>query len=247
MKARQASPPWILCRGDWNNIFTTAWFAFPSFFSFIQSLSIRILGPSVQALRIPSAIAGALTVTATYLCGRKMFNERAGIFAALFLAALHFHVHFSRLGINNIWDGLWYVITMGALCYGWQHEKRNAYLMAGFSLGFSQYFYTSSHALFAIILIGILLAAMFQPDRLKGAWPNIILMMLVTIAIALPLVLFYSSDPKQFFAPFQRVSIFRGWLDRQIIVHRTTCLENIATTNWHGIAGIYLYPDHFLV
>ncbi len=204
-------------RGDWNNIFTTAWFAFPSFFSFIQSLSIRILGPSVEALRIPSAIAGALTVAATYLCGRKMFSERAGIFAALFLSALHFHVHFSRLGLNNIWDGLWYVITMGALCYGWQHEQRNAYLIAGFSLGFSQYFYTSSHALFAIILVGILLAAIFAPDRLKGAWPNIILMMLVTVAIALPLALFYLSDPRQFFAPFQRVSIFRGWLDGQII------------------------------
>src|SRR5688500_19762850 len=47
---------------EWNNIFITGWFAFPSFFPFIQSLSIRLFGQTTEALRIPSAFAGALTV-----------------------------------------------------------------------------------------------------------------------------------------------------------------------------------------
>lgn len=203
-------------KGEWNNIFTTGWFSFPSFFSFLQSFPIRAFGQSIEALRIPSAFIGALTVAATYLCGRKMFGHRAGLLAALFLSALHYHIHFSRIGLNNIWDGLWYVITIGALWYGWQHESRGAYVVAGVGLGFSQYFYSSSRMLFGIVLAAILLAAILQRPRLRRAWSHLVVMVLIAIAIVLPLAAFYIKEPAQFLAPFQRVSVVGGWLEQRI-------------------------------
>ncbi len=205
-------------KGEWNNIFTTAWFSFPSLFSFLQSLSIRAFGQSIAALRIPSALIGALTVAATYLCGKKMFGQRAGLLAALFLSAFHFHIHFSRIGLNNIWDGFWYVVTLGALWYGWQYESRKGYVVAGIGLGFAQYFYSSSRMLFGVILIGVILAALFQRARLRQAWSHLIVMGLLAFVIVLPLACFYIKEPVQFLAPFQRVSILGGWLDQRVAI-----------------------------
>jgi len=200
---------------EWNNIFVTGWFAFPSLFPFIQSLSIRIFGQTTEALRLPSALAGALTVGAVYICGKEMFNQRAGLLAALFLSALHFHIHFSRLGINNIWDGLWFTITIGALWYGWNKSYRWAYLLAGLGLGFSQYFYSTSRALIGVIAIGAILAVMFQRSQIRQAVPHFAVLLITAMSIVLPLAWFYINEPNQFLDPISRVSILRGDLSVQ--------------------------------
>jgi len=195
--------------GKWNNIFITGWFSFPTLFTFFQSLFIRVFGQTTEALRIFSAIGGALTVGGVYLCGKAMFGQRAGLFAALILAVLHFHVHFSRLGVNNIWDGLWFTVTVGTLWYGWQTQKRWAYLLTGWSLGFSQYFYSSSKLLIALILISALLAFGFRRQRFMDSLPNVAGGFLIASVVVMPLFLYYWAHPNEFLAPFARVSVVK--------------------------------------
>jgi 4-amino-4-deoxy-L-arabinose transferase-like glycosyltransferase len=203
--------------GKWNNIFITSWYAFPSFFFAIPSFFIAILGHTTAALRIPSALAGALTVTASFFVARAMFGKRAAWFTAVFLAALHFHIHFSRIGLNNIWDGLWYVVTIGALWYGWEKDRRNAFLLAGLSLGISQYFYPSSRTILVLILGWIIFAALFDRPHLKRAWMNIILMLLITGVVSLPLVWYYAKFPNTYLEPMDRVALTSGWLRQEVI------------------------------
>jgi len=191
----------------WNNIFITGWYSFPTLFPFIESLSIRLLGQTSEALRLPAALAGALTVGAVYIMGKEMFNPRVGIFAALFLSALHFHIHFSRLGLNNVWDGLWFTITITALWYGWKHESRSAYIIGGVALGFSQYFYLSSRALFGIILISIVLAGRYQNTKLKQSLPHFLVSFICAAIITAPLTWYYINRPNDFLAPYTRFSM----------------------------------------
>ncbi len=204
-------------RGVWNNIFITAWYAFPSFFFTIPAFFIGLLGHTTLALRIPSALAGALTVTASFFVARAMFGNRTAWFTALFLAALHFDIHFSRIGLNNIWDGLWFVVSIGALWYGWEKDRRNAYLLAGLSLGISQYFYSSSRTILIVILGWIILAAIFDRPRLKRAWLNLVFMFLVAGIIALPLAWFYVKHPNTFMEPLNRVALTSQWLRQEVI------------------------------
>ena len=204
--------------GEWNNIFITSWFSFPSLFPFIQSLSIRIFGQTIEALRLPSALAGALTVGAVYLCGKEMFSQRAGLFAALFLSTLHFHIHFSRLGINNIWDGLGFTIAIGALWYAWKNNHRGAYLLAGLALGFSQYFYSSGHALILVIFILAILIILFQRAWARDMLPHFLTSSIIATVILAPLAWFYINEPHQFMAPIARVSILKGDLSVQSLL-----------------------------
>jgi 4-amino-4-deoxy-L-arabinose transferase-like glycosyltransferase len=203
-------------KGEWNNPFIVSWYSFPSLFFFLQSLSVRILGHTTEALRIPSALVGALTVAAVYVLGRAMFGRRAGLVAAIFLLGYNFHIHFSRIGLNNIWDGLWYVVVLGTLWYGWQNNQRLAYLVSGVSLGLAQYFYPTARALPVLMLTWVVLSGLFDRQRLKQALPNLALMLLTTAVVLLPLASFYSRHPLDYMAPFERVSALGPWLEFEV-------------------------------
>jgi 4-amino-4-deoxy-L-arabinose transferase-like glycosyltransferase len=204
--------------GMTNNIFRAGWFSFPALHSFLQAVPIASFGQTTQALRLTSVLAGALTVGAVYLFMRELFDERSALFAAVFLATFHFHNHFSRIGLNNIWDGLWLVVVLGFLWHGWQHDSRRSYLLAGLALGLSQYFYVSVRVLFVLIPVWVLLAGFFDRDRLKGSLPNLFAMCLVGIVTFLPLAWYYLRYPEDFLAPLLRVSILGPWMANEVSI-----------------------------
>ncbi len=203
--------------GSWNNVFITSWYGFPSFFFAIPSFFIDILGHTTEAIRIPSALAGALTVVASFFVARAMFGNRAAWFTAVFLTAFNFHIHFSRIGLNNIWDGLWYIVTIGAFWYGWQKDRRNAFVLAGLSMGISTYFYPSSRSILVVIIIWIFLAAIFDHLRLKHAWVNLSLFFFVALIVSLPLIWHYIRYPSVFWEPLDRVALTTSWLRQEVI------------------------------
>jgi 4-amino-4-deoxy-L-arabinose transferase-like glycosyltransferase len=57
----------------------------PPLYYLILRFAQWIFGDSEWALRLPSAVAGWLCIPAIYLLGKRLYSEREGIFAALFL------------------------------------------------------------------------------------------------------------------------------------------------------------------
>jgi len=74
-----------LLTGKANNLFGLGWFSFPALYFTVQSAAIALFGQTVEAVRLTSAVAGALTVVALYWLGRAMFNRTTALLAALFL------------------------------------------------------------------------------------------------------------------------------------------------------------------
>ncbi len=198
--------------GEADNLFITGWFSFPSLHNFLQSISIRIFGQTTEALRLLAAFGGALTVALVYLLGRALFGNMAGWAAAIFLTGMHFHNHFSRIGLNNIWDGFFFVLVLGCVWIGWKRNLRLAWLLAGVGLGLAQYFYATGRTLFAIVPLWVVVAGLFDRKRLKESIPNLVVMLWVTLIVLLPLGWFYARNIHEFFAPMERVSIFGDWL-----------------------------------
>ncbi len=202
--------------GKADNIFTIGWFSFPALFYSLQAVFIAMFGRTVQALRYFSALAGALTVGAVYWLGEEMYDRRTGLLAALFLAGFHFHLHFSRIGLNNVWDGLFFVLTLWAMWDGWKNDRRGAYLLAGLFLGLGQYFYVSMRVLPALILAWLLIAAVLDRDRLKNSLPHLLWMACVFVVTVLPSALFFAHHPNEFMAPMNRVRIWGPWIRGQM-------------------------------
>jgi len=203
-------------RGLTDNLFNVGWFSFPSFFFYLQTYAMAIFGQTTVALRITAAVAGAISVLVFYYVVRGMYGQRVGIIAALFLTFSHFHINFSRIALNNIWDALGYIACLGALWYGWQQQRRAAFILSGLALGFAQYFYTSTRGLLIIVPLFILLVALQDKMRFKRMLPNLILMLLAALVVVLPLAWFFVTHPSEFNAPMQRVSILGEWLQATI-------------------------------
>jgi 4-amino-4-deoxy-L-arabinose transferase-like glycosyltransferase len=200
--------------GHFNNPFIVSWFAFPSFFFTLPATAIAFLGHTYAALRLPSAVAGALTVVGLYWLARPMFGRMTAGISATLLAVLNFHIHFSRIGLNNIWDGLFLVFTLGLLWRGWQTGGRLHFIAAGLLVGLSQFFYSSAAALPLIILAWLALNAITGWHDTRQHLPDLFSMALVAVVVYLPLGLYFLSHPDDYFAPINRVTILNnGWLD----------------------------------
>ena len=220
--------------GTVNNLFITGWFSFPTLHNFLQAISIAVFGQSTQALRLLSALAGALTVLVVFFIGRSMYGTRGGLMAAIFLAGMHYHNHFSRIGLNNIWDGLLFAITLGFLWIGWQKNNRAAYLVAGIGFGLSQYFYSTGHLLFLILPLWILIAALSDHSRFRQSIANIFLMLWMAFIILLPLAWFYLNYPNEFMAPMNRVGIFGDWLKNTSAIEGKPAFLIVLRQLWSG-------------
>ena len=80
---------------DFLTVYSLGDFHPPLYFGLLW-IWTRIFGISEIAVRIPSVILGLLTVWVTYLIGKKLFNAKTGLIAALVLTFNPLHVYYSQ-------------------------------------------------------------------------------------------------------------------------------------------------------
>ncbi|MCB0033166.1 MAG: glycosyltransferase family 39 protein, partial [Anaerolineales bacterium] len=220
----------------------TGWFSFPSFYFVVQNIGILIWGQTETGLRIMSAVAGALTVPLLYGLVRQMVDRLTAVIAAALLAVAHHHVHFSRIGLNNIWDGLFVTAVLLTFWLGWQSGRRHWFVVSGAVLGFSQYFYGSMRIVPLIILVWAAVAFVVQNGRLRQLFPEFVLMAYASLIVYLPLALHFVDHPDVFSAPLTRVSIFGEWIENEAVIRETTTTAVYLTQLERSAAGIFLEP-----
>ena len=214
--------------GEADNLFTFGWFSFPSLYFFIQSMGIRFLGQTTAALRITSAAGGALAVVAAYWLGRILFDRLMGVLTAVYLAVSHYHIHVSRIGLNNIWDSLFGMLAITGLWHGWRGGRRSSFVLAGVALGLGQYFYVSMRALPLIFLLWA--GAAFVRDRVtfRRRLPDLCLAAYTAFIVILPFGILAVQQWDNFMAPYSRVSVFAdGWLDQEMTRSGETAVKII--------------------
>ncbi len=203
--------------GTVNNPFGIfGWHPFPSFYFFLESIGVALFGQTAEALRYPSALAGALTVGALYLVVRSMYSHRHALAAAVILAALHLHMHFSRLGVMNVWDGLWYLIALGGLWYGWHSGKRAYWILAALAMGIGQYFYATTRTLFVAVPLWLLVAAVLDRGGLRRNLRNFLPALASLTAVLLPLAWYVVTHTEQYLADIHTNSIFGPWMEMAV-------------------------------
>ncbi|MCL4559774.1 MAG: glycosyltransferase family 39 protein [Chloroflexi bacterium] len=232
-------------RGEMNNLFRSSYYSYPALFFYFQSLSIAWLGRTAEALRLPAALAGAASVGGVYLLGRTLFDHRTGLVAGIFLAGFAYHIDFSRLGLTNVWDGLAFIVTLGALWYGWKKEQRAAFLAAGLALGFAQYLYASGRALLLLIPLVVLILGLLDFPRLKRLLPDLAIMALAALVVTLPMAWYYANHWGEYMAPMNRVTIFGNWM--RLEMARTGLSEPAILVRqvWDGLRAYTDLPIRF--
>ena len=189
-----------IIQGQLQNPFGTGWLTNPTLLLYLMAVPIRILGQTVLAVRILSPFVGAATVAATYLIGKRLFGELTGLLAAILLLGSHFHLHYSRVGMTNIWDGLLALLALGLIGIAWKRpsnapHQRTLWLWAGVFVGLNAYAFTSSRVLPLILAVWFGLTLLLDwPSVRQQGW-HLLAAAGMALVVALPILIFYNNNP----------------------------------------------------
>ena len=226
---------WAVADGRIQNPFATAWLTNPTLPLYLLSVPISIFGRSIMAIRILSPFIGTLTVVAVYLFGRRLWGPVVGLFAAILLAGSHIHVHYSRLGMTNIWDPLFASAALGLIYVAWQERNRSLWILAGIVTGLNAYLFTTSHIL-PIILFGIFIYLLRDWREIWEQRSAIFAAFILALIVSLPQLLFYRSNPNIFFDRANTLGIIQsGWYLDESAASGLSLSEVVLRQLWYGL------------
>lgn len=202
--------------GRMVNMFSTGHLSMPSLYAFYQAAWLKLAGDNMVGLRLPWAIMGAFSVLGTYLLVRRLFGRNLALLTTLLVAGYSYHIHYSRLGLNNIADPFFVVWALYFLVLGWQSHRRWPWMVAGLLSGLAFYFYTGGRQVPVILLGVIIWAALTERDFLRRARPGLIALVIGFVVSVGPMALYAVQHPDDFNARMNQVGILQtGWLERE--------------------------------
>lgn len=115
--------------------------------------SIYLLGLTEQAVRLPQAIYGTLSIFLIYAIAKFWFGNKVGLVAAFFLAFSPWHVHISRIGMEIMSYYFWFTLSVWLFLLA----LRKPYLLfvAFISFGISLYTYNPARLMVPITLLAL--------------------------------------------------------------------------------------------
>jgi 4-amino-4-deoxy-L-arabinose transferase-like glycosyltransferase len=173
-----------------------------SLYPTLAALSVRALGRSLFALRLPGALLGVLAVLVLYLVGRRLAGRRAAFLAAAFQAVSFWPLIETRVVLETSLlpplAGL-SVLFIARGLDGRARSPRRSLLelgLAGVFLGAHVYAYTPGRVMPALPLVLVAYLLLFGRRVLRRRWAGLLLLCLVTVAVVAPLVLFLRAHPE---------------------------------------------------
>jgi 4-amino-4-deoxy-L-arabinose transferase-like glycosyltransferase len=204
-------------RGEIRDPFVTAWLSHPTLWFFTQALSLWVFGETIFGLRMLSVLIGTATVPALYVFARPLYGRTIALAAAALLTAYHFHIHFSRLGVNNIADPLLALVAFAAFFHGYRTRSPFSFALAGVTLGIAQHLYMGSRLAPLLLLAVLLHQFLLDRERLISLRWHLALLALGFLVGFGPLLRFFLLHPSDFTARMAMVGIFQtGWFEQQL-------------------------------
>lgn len=196
-----------------TNFFDTGWSGQPNWSFFPTALSLKIFGNDMLGIRMASAIPGILAVLFVFLLGRELFSRAVGTLAALFLALYPLHVHFSRIGVNNIYDSFLVCLVLWLLHRAVRRGASLDFALAGCAAGLCLYTYVGTRLVLLLSLA--LLGATAISDRhfLRSKWRQLAWFAAALVITVAPMACYFILHPDIFMGRIgQEGILFNGWL-----------------------------------
>ena len=193
--------------------FSIGWDQHPTLFSYLQAGSMALFGRDVGGVRMLSAFTGALMLPVVYLLVRRMLGRWAAWVATLLLAVSHWHIHFSRLAMNDIQVSLFAALTLLFLHRGIRSGRALDYCLSGLALGVAFNFGNKAVFIPPIVLLLLVYMVVTQRGYLRRQYRNLIVFVAASIVGFAPLGMFYVQRDWRtlLFSRTQNRSVWRNW------------------------------------
>ncbi len=231
-------------QGRMTNMFATGWLSHPTFWFFLQALSMKLFGTDVFGLRLLSVLLGTLTIPLFYLLVRRLFDRELALVATLLFTFYDFHIHYSRLAANNIADPLFACLTLWLLCRGIAGRRRLDFVLAGLALGLAQYFYMGARLIPIIVVVYLALRVVKEREFLGRHWADVVAMFFAVWLIVAPLYVYFWQHPGVYNSRLNQVGIIQsGWLEREQAITNRTAASLVAEQFRRSAFAFNYYHD----
>lgn len=178
---------------------------------YVVGLSARLLGPSVLALVLPSALAAAATAVLVTLLARAIDPQTPWLAPFLLAAGSPWLFHYGRSGLRAISAPLFLALAAFLLARAAREPARpGPFLWVGAAVGASLYGYTSCRLLPVALLLALATAWRADRDR-RREWLRASGAAGVGFAAAsLPNLLFFAAHPSDFLTRGSYVAVGSG-------------------------------------
>jgi 4-amino-4-deoxy-L-arabinose transferase-like glycosyltransferase len=224
-----------IARGDSAPIFVAAYTGKEVLFFYWAAAWMKLIGPTVFAMRLAAAMLGVLTVAVTYWTTRELFASRslppaskmqvaggnfiAGL-AMMFIATSFWHVLMSRLGFRSISEPLIQALALAALFRGLRLNRWGWIVIAGVLIGLNLYTYLAAR-LFPVAIVAIFLFLIaFDRDQRRLRFAQFLVVTSMALIVFAPLGLYFLNNPSAFLTRIQQVA-------PQALTQAPALLENI--------------------
>ena len=166
----------------------------PPMFFWMQSFSMKIFGITEFAARLPNAFCGIVTIAVVFLCGKKIYAEKFGVYWALaYMGSLFPNMYF-KSGIIDPWFNLF--IFLSFYCFILYHWKRNAFdkeglnkkpityaIWSGVFMGLA--ILTKGQVALMIFLLVLGVYFIYNRFRIFFGWGHVLTFLVVTLLVTL--------------------------------------------------------------
>jgi uncharacterized membrane protein len=204
-------------QGAIRNPFSTGWLGVPTMSFYFNAPTIALFGPTATALRLPWAIVGTATVIVTYFLAARLYGRGIALLTAALLAGYHYHIHYSRLGSNQIADGLIAALTLLFLYRAYDRRSQLDWALCGMVVGVSQFLYAGARFAAVLAVAVVVLLALRDGRRFwrEQGW-GVVAFAGAALLSAAPMIQYAIRFPADYNARLNAVGIIQsGWLERE--------------------------------
>jgi len=175
----------------------------------IQALSIRVFGPTMFALKLPSAVFGTLAVLGIGLLAWELFRSRyAALIAAFLTATSYWTINFSRIGFRAIMVPFLLSFSFFLFFRGLRTRKILPFLLAGLFFGTGLHTYVAFRLAPLILILLLPFLALSYESFFRHFWKHAIVFLLGAGLAAAPMFHLFLTDPSVFSSRTTAVSVF---------------------------------------
>ena len=189
------------------------------------ALAHSLLGPSILALRLPTALSSAAAVLVLFWTGYVLFGTDeqtgmprpwrgifiGGVGAALLAVSLN-HVVLGRLAFRANFLIFLLPLCLALLWRGWRQRNWLTITLAGLCAGILQYTYIPARLLPVLLLLFGLTYLIPLSDnaicRVREGWPRAVLFAAASALVAAPLLVYFALHPDHLADRISQVNLF---------------------------------------
>jgi hypothetical protein len=158
--------------------------------------------------------------------------------AATTLTFGHYHVHYSRLGSNQIADALLISVALWFVARGLRTRRAIDWALAGGAVGLGWYGYFGARLVGIVAICYLALQVLVRPRFLSRYGSLLLVLVSVAVVTLAPLLLYYAAHPDSFASRLRQVSIFAsGWLEREQEITGRSAASLLLRQFWKAVSA----------